>query len=304
MADPFTIRIFVPDGDPEGIRIIDRMNWTGAAISFPRSKWSDVSNRSEFNKIGVYILSGYQEGEEDIPTFYIGQADGLKYRLDSHYKNKDFWDTGIIFYSTNDGLNRAHVTWLEYALIKTAKSIGRCNLDNGNVPQEPSLTEAEKADTKAFLKEILQILPLLNVRVFEPIKAVATPKVTIDQRPNKVSKSVDFDTIVVPAQEEGFKKVFLGENSWYSIRISAGKLDDIRYIAAYQTNPVAAITHYAPVDRIEPYGDGGKYRLFFSAPAQKIGPIPYADAPKGSMQSTRYTTLEKLKNAKKLSDIF
>jgi len=25
-SDPFTIRIFVPDGDPEGVRIIDRLN--------------------------------------------------------------------------------------------------------------------------------------------------------------------------------------------------------------------------------------------------------------------------------------
>ena len=32
-TDPFTIRIFVPDGDPEGIRIIDRMNWTEQATS-------------------------------------------------------------------------------------------------------------------------------------------------------------------------------------------------------------------------------------------------------------------------------
>jgi len=29
MADPFTIHIFVPEGDPEGVRLIDRMNWTG-----------------------------------------------------------------------------------------------------------------------------------------------------------------------------------------------------------------------------------------------------------------------------------
>ena len=35
MSDPFTIRIFVPDGDPEGLRIIDRMNWTGLGIVFP-----------------------------------------------------------------------------------------------------------------------------------------------------------------------------------------------------------------------------------------------------------------------------
>jgi hypothetical protein len=37
--DPFTIRIFEPDGDPEGIKIIDRMNWTGMGISFPLEKW-------------------------------------------------------------------------------------------------------------------------------------------------------------------------------------------------------------------------------------------------------------------------
>ncbi|MEM8722393.1 MAG: hypothetical protein AAGE84_24385 [Cyanobacteria bacterium P01_G01_bin.39] len=42
MPEPFTIRIFVPDGDPEGIRIIDRMNWTGVGIAFPRSEWLKV----------------------------------------------------------------------------------------------------------------------------------------------------------------------------------------------------------------------------------------------------------------------
>jgi len=64
MADPFTIRIFVPDGDPEGIRIIDRMNWTGTGIVFPRTNWPDVRDaygsvfdlRAEMNGTGVYIL--------------------------------------------------------------------------------------------------------------------------------------------------------------------------------------------------------------------------------------------------------
>ena len=61
MAGPFTIRIFVPDGDPEGVRLIDRMNWTGLGIVFPRSKWIEVRQRSEFIRAGVYILVGYQE---------------------------------------------------------------------------------------------------------------------------------------------------------------------------------------------------------------------------------------------------
>ena len=41
MPDAFTLRIFVPDGDPEGVRFIDRMNWTGLGIVFPRSKWPE-----------------------------------------------------------------------------------------------------------------------------------------------------------------------------------------------------------------------------------------------------------------------
>ncbi|MDJ0902083.1 MAG: hypothetical protein QNJ55_25100 [Xenococcus sp. MO_188.B8] len=104
-------------------------------------------------------------------------------------------------------------------------------------------------------------------------------------------------------QQEGFERVFLGENCWHAIRIGGGMLDKIRYIAAYQTAPVSAITHLAPVDKIEPFGDGGKYKLIFSEPAHEIKPIPFEDAPKASMMSPRYTSINKLKEAKKLSDL-
>jgi hypothetical protein len=302
MAAPFTIRIFVPDGDPEGVRLIDRMNWTGLGIAFPRAKWNEVRQRPEFIRAGVYILVGYQE-QDDLPTIYVGQADGVRDRIDAHYKNKDFWDWGIIFVSNSGGLNRAHVTWLECALVKRATEAHRCRLDNGNAPQEPGLTESEKADTQAFLNEILQILPLVGLRAFEFPKAVATPKTSTVVPPVKPF-SQEPDTIIVPAQKEGFDKVFLGEDCWYSIRISGGKLDKIKYIAAYQTQPVSAITHYAPVDHIEPFGEGGKYKLVFSAKATPIEPtIPLGDAPQGAMQGPRYSTLARLKTAKKVSDL-
>lgn len=268
MSDPFTIRIFVPDGDPEGVRIIDRMNWTGLGMAFPRDKWQATRDRDELNRTGVYILVGYQNEEDELPTLYIGQGDVVRSRIDSHYGKKDFWDWGIVFVSANNGLNRAHVTWLEYALVERAQQAQRSLLNNGNTPQEPGLSESEKADTQGFLKEILQILPLVGLRAFEIPKPVAAPK-TRSQDPISTSK-LQKDTIVVPAQQEGFEQVFLGENCWYAIRIAGGKLTQIKYIAAYQTQPISAITHYAPVDRIEPYGEGGKYRVIFSEPATAI----------------------------------
>jgi hypothetical protein len=163
-ADPFTIRIFVPDGDPEGVRIIDRMNWTGLGIVFPRSKWAEVRKRPDLAKTGVYILVGYKGEDDDLPTLYIGQADGVGNRIESHIQKKDFWDWGVVFVSASGGLNRAHVTWLEYALVQRATQTKRCYLDNGNAPQEPAMTEAEKADTQGFLKEMLQILPRVMVK--------------------------------------------------------------------------------------------------------------------------------------------
>lgn len=63
--------------------------------------------------------------------------------------------------------------------------------------------------------------------------------------------------------------MFLGEDCWYSIRISGGMLEKIKYIAVYQKAPVSAVTHYAPVNRIEPYGEDGKYKLIFSLKARE-----------------------------------
>ncbi|MDE0051391.1 MAG: GIY-YIG nuclease family protein [Rhodospirillales bacterium] len=302
MPDPFTIRIFVPDGDPEGVRLIDRMNWTGIGVVFPRLKWPEIKKRSEFSRTGVYILVGDLGENDDLRTLYIGQADEIGNRIDSHYKHKDFWDWGVVFVSTSGGLNRAHATWLEYALVNRANSTKRCRLDNSNAPSEPPLTEAEKADTQSFLKEILQVLPLVGLRSFEFARAVVTPGTTSGEAPSKVS-SHKLDTVVVPAKKDGFEKVFLGEDCWYSIRISGGMLDKIKFIAGYQSHPISAITHYARVDRIEPYGESGKYRLVFSEKAQSIQPIPYGDAPSGAMQGPRYTSFEKLKSAKRLTDL-
>src|SRR5713226_7002345 len=241
MADAFTIRFFVPDGEPEGVRIIDRMNWTGVGLAFPRAKWSDIKGRSEFTRTGIYILVGKVE-EDELPTLYIGQGDGVRNRIESHIQNKDFWDWAMVFVSTSGGLNRAHATWLEYSLIARANETKRCHLDNGNAPQEPALTEAEKADTKAFLKELLQILPLVGLHAFEFPKPVAEPKATTTDYVVESPTSKP-DTVIVPARKEGFEKVFLGEDCWHAIRISGGMLDQIRFIAAYQTDPVSAITH-------------------------------------------------------------
>ncbi len=115
----------------------------------------------------------------------------------------------------------------------------------------------------------------------------------------------DVDTVVVPAHEEGFQEVFLGESKWYAIRVHSSMIPKIKYIATYRVAPISAITHIAPVDRIEPWKDTGKYVVFLSEKPAEIEPILLV--PKGRVkapQSLRYTSKDKLMAAKSLDQVF
>lgn len=296
MPVPYTIHVFVLNGEPDGVKIVDRQNWTGWGIAFPRDEWPKVSARSEFGMPGVYILTGTSEGsEDDLPTVYVGQGDQIRTRIQPHFEKKDFWDWGFAFVSKGTALNRAHTTWLEHALIGMAHEAKRCHVDNATHPKEPNLSEWERVDTEGYLHEMLRILPLLGVRVFEKPQVVGPgPKPPPDDLR---------DTVIVPAQEEGFQSTFIGKQCWHAIRISGGMLDRIKYVAAYRTAPRSAITHYAPVQKIEEYGTNGKYRLVFSQAAIEIPPIPFGGAAAGTMQSPRYTSLKKLLAAKSVAEL-
>jgi hypothetical protein len=121
-----------------------------------------------------------------------------------------------------------------------------------------------------------------------------------------VPPSMDFDeldTIVVPAREEGFKEVFIGERCWHQIRISAAMLNKIKYIAAYQVVPISAITYVAEVERIEKYRDSNKYILYFKGAAKQIKKVTLQTQSKAP-QSPRYTSYNKLMEATTLDDLW
>jgi hypothetical protein len=113
-----------------------------------------------------------------------------------------------------------------------------------------------------------------------------------------------FDTIVVPAREEGFKEAFLTQHCWYAVRINAKHLSKLKYIAAYQVAPVAAITHLAEIKEIVPYNDTGKFKILLQDAPTAIVSIPRPEVSEVSMQSSRYALREKLLAAKTLDDVW
>ena len=134
---------------------------------------------------------------------------------------------------------------------------------------------------------------------FEPFLA----DLTLDDGPPQPPGEID--TLVVPAREDGFQEVFLGENRWYAVRIHGTMRPQIKFIAGYQVAPISAITHIAPVKSIEPWKDTGKVVVNFTEPAREIGPIPLVkDGRVKAPQNLRYTSRERLDAAKTLDDIW
>lgn len=165
MSKPYSIKIFLPDGDPDGVRLIEKSNWSGAGLMIPRALFSEGRRRKELARTGVYVLVGPPE-ESGLPRVYVGEGDPIRPRLDQHAAKKDFWTSCFAFTSKDENLNKAHVQYLEAQLISLASQTKRCTLDNGNAPALPSLSEPDAADAEGFLAEMLLCFPVLGLGVF------------------------------------------------------------------------------------------------------------------------------------------
>lgn len=163
---PFSITIFIPDGDPDSLRLVEKSNWTGIGVVFNRTNYKQAVQQEEFERTGVYVLVGESE-TSGLPTIYIGEGDPVKYRLNSHYSQKDFWDWAVFFVTKDSSLNKAHVQYLEARLIELARAAKQCKLANNQSPAAPSLSKAQTADVESFLADMLSIFPLVGLGVFE-----------------------------------------------------------------------------------------------------------------------------------------
>jgi len=162
----FSVRIFIPSGEPEGLRIVEKSNWSGQGLVFPRAQLDEARKRDELKRTGVYILWGPGETGQ-LPRVYVGEGDAVLTRLDQHARKKDFWTHAAVFTSKDQNLNKAHVKYLESRLVELAAEARRAELDNGNVPQLPALSEADAADAESFLADLLLCLPVVGVNLFE-----------------------------------------------------------------------------------------------------------------------------------------
>lgn len=126
----------------------------------------------------------------------------------------------------------------------------------------------------------------------------------IESVKTKTGEAVDFDTVVCAAFEDGFKRAYIENNAWWAIRLSQEAREKLKYLAIYEKSPVAHISHYAEIERIEPYKDTGKYILYLKN-KKTLRPVKLGTGKKGEApQAPRYTSLEKLLNAKFIAELW
>ncbi|MGW4112722.1 GIY-YIG nuclease family protein [Actinosynnema sp. NPDC004786] len=162
-----TIRLFLVDGTPQGIRLVERSQWTGVCLAFSRADYARARLRNEFGRTGVYLLTGPDPDGRGPDMLYIGEGDEVVVRLDSHQRLKDFWTNAYVLTTTDDSLNKAHIRYLEARLVDIARAAKSVRLDNSRIPAIPWLSEPEVADMEAYLANMLMILPIAGVHAFE-----------------------------------------------------------------------------------------------------------------------------------------
>lgn len=201
-----TIRIYLDDGSVSGIRHAEIVNWTGQAISAPRTQVKSLSEWGESKRPGVYFLFGIDECTGN-PAMYIGEAENVLDRLQSHIANKDFWNEVVFFTSKDENLTKSHVKYLESRLVQFAKKAERYVVLNGNEPQLPVLPRGDRDAMEEFLSNIRVLLGVIGHKALENL--------ALHEIPQPVSDS--------PAQD---KKSALSESN-FTLKVKGIKADAV-----------------------------------------------------------------------------
>jgi Domain of unknown function (DUF4357) len=163
-----TIRLFLVEGNTNGLVTAELSNWTGKAFRIPRIKVKEYNSRDELKRPGVYILFGKNEIDED--AAYVGEAEIGIDRLQQQLNEKEFWNEAIIFNSKDKYLNKASIKYLEHRMYDAAQKAARYEISNGNIPPKPEISEAEQAELEEFLYNIKVLTATLGHRIFEELK--------------------------------------------------------------------------------------------------------------------------------------
>jgi hypothetical protein len=162
----FSVNVYLPAGDPEGLKVVEKSNCSGRGLVIPKAIFGKGRSREQPARTGVYLLVSPSD-KSALPTVYVGEEDPVRPGIEQHVKNQEFWTRAIVFISKATNVTKAHVQRLESRLVKLAVPAKRCVRNNGNSPALPTLSEADEAMAEGFLDDVLLCLAIIGCEMFE-----------------------------------------------------------------------------------------------------------------------------------------
>lgn len=173
MLRPQTIQIFLPAGDPRGMRVAEITTRIIRVIEVPRSQLVEFIKTPEAQQVGVYFLMG-ELSEAGLPRVYIGQSGSVGSRLVQHNQGKDFWNRAMVVISLTNSMTQTHALFLEWFAISEATKAGRYSLENGNTGARPHTPAPLEADCHEIHETAATLLATLGQPIFEPLTNAST----------------------------------------------------------------------------------------------------------------------------------
>jgi predicted GIY-YIG superfamily endonuclease len=172
MHRPQTIQIYLPAGDPRGMRAAEITTRIIRVVEVPHSLLGEFLKMPEALQVGVYFLIG-ELSESGLPRAYIGQSGNVGKRLAQHNQDtdrgKDFWNRALVVVSLTNSMTQTHALFLEWLAIGKATQAGRYSLENGNAAARPHTPAPLEADCHEIHETAATLLATLGQPIFEPL---------------------------------------------------------------------------------------------------------------------------------------
>lgn len=184
------IRLFLTDGDAEGIIEISPANKALSVTLCPRSCVQNLLGTDTYQLAGIYILIG---GLHDT-KIYIGQAAPVGNRIRQHLIDKSFWSKVLIFTSNDKYFSRTQITYIEARLIDMVNR-GLIECDNRKKEPIPNLTSAALSEVESYIEDIVLITDVLRFNFFTKMNKLSLIDLILEQNQELVTEPL-FDSII------------------------------------------------------------------------------------------------------------
>ena len=173
---PRSIKIFLSQGDPDGIRTAQMSMSTILAIAFRRIQLGEVRKKfKEIDNPGVYVLIG---ADSDQPQAYIGESESVGKRLATHATNskeggsKEYWVDTVVLISKDENLTKSHVRYVESKLLSTGSENSRWSFPNdvSPSPNAGKLPIDAQAEMDEFIEQAKVLIGILGWDLFRDMR--------------------------------------------------------------------------------------------------------------------------------------